>query len=164
MSTYKRAPPQDKPAPNSLTSLTARDSLQAPGTSDDGEASLWNPVSRWQEEVEIPGLTLYDIHREPRRASVDPSARVRVQLQVCYFRLQFTFFVLWPSYVLTFYTLGSFPGVPLLCLSILHQKHKNRERLSPSLLQRLYRKMSKDRDERMPPVPHPYPQQALLTP
>jgi hypothetical protein len=26
-----------------------------------------NPVSEWQEAVEIEGLTLYDIHRAPRK-------------------------------------------------------------------------------------------------
>lgn len=75
---HKRAPPQSKPAPNSLTSLTARDTAAA----NNGEESSFNPVSKWQEPVEVPGLTLFDIHREPRRASDDPAARVRVQLKV----------------------------------------------------------------------------------
>lgn len=83
MSSYKRAPPQDKPVPNSLTSLTARDSSLSAAASEDGEASQWNPVSKWQEEVEVPGLTLYDIHREPRRVSSNTPSRVRVQLKVC---------------------------------------------------------------------------------
>ena len=31
-------------------------------------ATTINPISRWEETIEIEGLTLYDIHREPRRA------------------------------------------------------------------------------------------------
>lgn len=80
MSTYKRAPPpEDKPAPNSLNSLTVRDHNLAAASAGPDE---FNPVSKWQEPVDIPGLTLYDIHREPRRANVDEFARVRVQLKV----------------------------------------------------------------------------------
>ena len=43
---------------------------------------IFNPVSKWQEHVEVPGLTLFDIHREPRRENDDPTARVRLQLKV----------------------------------------------------------------------------------
>eukprot|EP00571_Detonula_confervacea_P013387 CAMPEP_0172303306 /NCGR_PEP_ID=MMETSP1058-20130122/4852_1 /TAXON_ID=83371 /ORGANISM="Detonula confervacea, Strain CCMP 353" /LENGTH=306 /DNA_ID=CAMNT_0013014057 /DNA_START=38 /DNA_END=958 /DNA_ORIENTATION=- len=49
---------------------------------DAAEMPIFNPVSKWQEHVEVPGLTLFDIHREPRRENVDPDARVRVQLKV----------------------------------------------------------------------------------
>lgn len=89
MSSYKRAPPQDKPAPNSLTSLTKRDSLQATVENNDSDSSQWNPVSKWKENVEVPGLTLFDIHREPRRTNEDHSSRVRVQLKVCSCCLEF---------------------------------------------------------------------------
>mmetsp|Transcript_41177 Transcript_41177/g.67605 ORF Transcript_41177/g.67605 Transcript_41177/m.67605 type:complete len:280 (+) Transcript_41177:13-852(+) len=44
--------------------------------------TIFNPVSKWQENVEVPGLTLFDIHREPRRENEDPDARVRIQLKV----------------------------------------------------------------------------------
>mmetsp|Transcript_25268 Transcript_25268/g.60747 ORF Transcript_25268/g.60747 Transcript_25268/m.60747 type:complete len:308 (+) Transcript_25268:42-965(+) len=43
---------------------------------------MFNPVSKWQESIEVPGLTLFDIHREPRREKIDPDARVRIQLKV----------------------------------------------------------------------------------
>ena len=82
---HKRAPPQSKPAPNSLTSLTARDNSMAAAfaaATSNGEQPSYNPVSKWQEHVEVPGLTLFDIHRDPRRANTDPWARVRVQLKV----------------------------------------------------------------------------------
>ncbi|KAL3790862.1 hypothetical protein HJC23_004492 [Cyclotella cryptica] len=82
---HKRAPPQSKPAPNSLTSLAARDNSMAAAfaaATSNGEKPTYNPVSKWQEHVEVPGLTLFDIHREPRRANIDPLARVRVQLKV----------------------------------------------------------------------------------
>ena len=86
MSTYKRAPPpENKPAPNSLNSLTVRDhnlAAASAGPADNADNPQFNPVSKWQEPVDIPGLTLYDIHREPRRVNVDESARVRVQLKV----------------------------------------------------------------------------------
>lgn len=42
----------------------------------------YNPVSKWQEYTQVAGLTLYDIHRQPRREDQDPDARVRVQLKV----------------------------------------------------------------------------------
>lgn len=45
---------------------------------------IFNPVSKWQEYVEVPGLTLFDIHREPRRENVDPdAARIKMNLKVC---------------------------------------------------------------------------------
>ena len=45
---------------------------------------IFNPVSKWQEYVEVPGLTLFDIHREPRRENVDPDAsRIKMNLKVC---------------------------------------------------------------------------------
>mmetsp|Transcript_28541 Transcript_28541/g.60498 ORF Transcript_28541/g.60498 Transcript_28541/m.60498 type:complete len:302 (-) Transcript_28541:883-1788(-) len=43
---------------------------------------IFNPVSKWQEHVEVPGLTLFDIHRKPRKENVDSDARVRMQLKV----------------------------------------------------------------------------------
>ncbi|KAL7544251.1 hypothetical protein ACHAWF_007631 [Thalassiosira exigua] len=42
----------------------------------------FNPVSKWQEHVEVAGITMFDIHREPRRENSDPDARVRLQLKV----------------------------------------------------------------------------------
>jgi len=65
-----------------------RQSIQTPEpsttntTSVTDPAPVFNPVSKWQEHVEVPGLTLFDIHREPRKENPDPSARVRMQLKV----------------------------------------------------------------------------------
>lgn len=56
-------------------------------TSVTNPAPVFNPVSKWQEHVEVPGLTLFDIHREPRKENPDPSARVRMQLKVTHFLL-----------------------------------------------------------------------------
>ncbi|EED91804.1 hypothetical protein THAPSDRAFT_268817 [Thalassiosira pseudonana CCMP1335] len=88
---HKRPPPQTKPAPNSLVALSSRiegayaaggASNESASATGDESSTLYNPVSKWQEHVEVPGLTLFDIHREPRRENVDPEARVRVQLKV----------------------------------------------------------------------------------
>jgi hypothetical protein len=54
----------------------------APPANAGEEPVIFNPVSKWQEHVEVPGLTLFDIHREPRRENEDPTARVRLQLKV----------------------------------------------------------------------------------
>ena len=40
----------------------------------------YNPLSKYQESVEVPGLTLFEIHREPRRE--DKDARVNMELKV----------------------------------------------------------------------------------
>jgi len=40
----------------------------------------YNPLSKYQEYVEVPGLTLFEIHREPRRE--DKDARVNMELKV----------------------------------------------------------------------------------
>ena len=45
-------------------------------------ASAFNPESKWQEHVEVPSLTLFDIHRQPRRETANPDARVRMQLKL----------------------------------------------------------------------------------
>lgn len=42
---------------------------------------IFNPVSKWQEYVEVPGLTLFDIHREPRREM--HLERIKMNLKVC---------------------------------------------------------------------------------
>ena len=39
-----------------------------------------NTSSRWQEPIEVPGLTLFDIYREPRQPA--ENARVRLPLKV----------------------------------------------------------------------------------
>ncbi|KAL7534569.1 hypothetical protein ACHAXR_005963 [Thalassiosira sp. AJA248-18] len=68
MNTTKRTPP---PQPHGAPAANA------------AEVPIdFNPVSKWQEYVEVPGLTLFDIHRKPRRENVDPEARVLVQLKV----------------------------------------------------------------------------------
>ncbi|KAL7464709.1 hypothetical protein ACHAXS_005052 [Conticribra weissflogii] len=67
---------------------TKRQSSQTPDLSTTNTtlvadpAPFFNPVSKWQEHIEVPGLTLFDIHREPRKENPDPSARVRMQLKV----------------------------------------------------------------------------------
>ena len=42
----------------------------------------YNPLSKYQECVEVPGLTLFEIHREPRRENKE--ARVNMELKVKY--------------------------------------------------------------------------------
>ena len=69
----KRAPSQPNPP--------APPANNARGGGEE-ETVIFNPVSKWQEHVEVPGLTLFDIHREPRRENGDPTARVRLQLKV----------------------------------------------------------------------------------
>ena len=43
---------------------------------------IFNPVSKWQEYVEVPGLTLFDVHRRPFRPPVD-AGRIKMNLKVC---------------------------------------------------------------------------------
>jgi len=42
----------------------------------------FNPVSEWEEIIEVPGLTLFDIHRRPRPINNDSSVRVKIPLKV----------------------------------------------------------------------------------
>jgi len=44
--------------------------------------NTFNPISKWQEYEEVPGLTLFDIHREPLREESDPDAVVTIKLKV----------------------------------------------------------------------------------
>lgn len=44
--------------------------------------NTFNPISKWQEYEEVPGLTLFDIHREPLREESDPDAVVTINLKV----------------------------------------------------------------------------------
>jgi len=43
---------------------------------------IFNPISRWEEPLELPSLTLFDVHRRPRQVNNDPNARVRIPLKV----------------------------------------------------------------------------------
>ena len=59
--------------------------MEPPPPSDaDGaeQGPVYNPVSKFEEYVEVPGLTLFDIHREPRRVNDDQNARVCAPLKV----------------------------------------------------------------------------------
>lgn len=42
----------------------------------------FNPASKWEEFTQIPDLTLFDIYREPRNETADPSERVQLPLNV----------------------------------------------------------------------------------
>ena len=42
------------------------------------DSDLYNPSSKYEELIEVPGLTLYEIYREPRR--VDPSSTIRLDI------------------------------------------------------------------------------------
>ena len=54
-----------------------------PGAAAAAAASAYyNPISRYQEYVEVPGLTLFDIHRQPRCEIYNPDIRCRIQLKV----------------------------------------------------------------------------------
>lgn len=45
-------------------------------------SAYYNPISRYQEYVEVPGLTLFDIHRQPRCEIYNPDIRCRIQLKI----------------------------------------------------------------------------------
>ncbi len=93
---WERAGPGPGPGPGGVTfhtihtlfitmskrSPATQQNTPAPLANAGGEPIIFNPVSKWQEYVEVPGLTLFDIHREPRRVNEDPTARVRLQLKV----------------------------------------------------------------------------------
>ena len=41
-----------------------------------------NPISKWEEQIEIQGLTLFDIHRKPRKVNRDTDAIIKIPLKV----------------------------------------------------------------------------------
>uniref|UniRef100_A0A7S2UQJ8 RING-type E3 ubiquitin transferase n=1 Tax=Attheya septentrionalis TaxID=420275 RepID=A0A7S2UQJ8_9STRA len=41
-----------------------------------------NPISKWEEQIEIQGLTLFDIHRKPRKVNRDNDAIIKIPLKV----------------------------------------------------------------------------------
>ena len=46
------------------------------------QKAIINPRSKWEEFTQIPDLTLFDIHREPRSETADLSERVQLPLNV----------------------------------------------------------------------------------
>ena len=58
--------------------MSKRSNTSTPATADNN--IYYNPLSKYQENVEVPGLTLFEIHREPRRE--DKDARVNMELKV----------------------------------------------------------------------------------
>lgn len=45
------------------------------------DVNMLNPISKWEEPLEIPYLTLYDVHRKPRSVITDPNTRIRMPLK-----------------------------------------------------------------------------------
>ena len=45
------------------------------------DINMLNPISKWEEPLEIPYLTLYDVHRKPRSVITDTNARIRMPLK-----------------------------------------------------------------------------------
>jgi len=45
------------------------------------QAIQFNPISKWEEPIEVPGLTLWDVHCAPRQVNEDPNARIRVSVK-----------------------------------------------------------------------------------
>merc|ERR1712127_258666 len=41
-----------------------------------------NPISEWEEPIEVPSLTLFDMHRRPRKVKTDASIRIGLPLKV----------------------------------------------------------------------------------
>ena len=83
----KRTPPtMAQPAAVARTTIARGEPQASSSTNDPGVAAAsavyYNPISRYQEYVEVPGLTLFDIHRQPRREIYDPDIRCRIQLKV----------------------------------------------------------------------------------
>jgi hypothetical protein len=63
--------------------MSKRNSQSSTPPGDEADVATFNPISKWQEYEEVPGLTLFDIHREPRREDLDPNAMVTIKLKVC---------------------------------------------------------------------------------
>ena len=53
---------------------------------NEATAFVVNPISEWEEPIEVPSLTLFDMHRHPRVVKTDPSVRIRLPLKVCQFQ------------------------------------------------------------------------------
>ncbi len=58
-------------------------SLSNSPSGDKAGPMTFNPISKWQEYEEFPGLTLFDIHRAPRREDLDTDAVVTIKLKMC---------------------------------------------------------------------------------
>ncbi|KAL7425709.1 hypothetical protein ACHAXH_000261, partial [Discostella pseudostelligera] len=61
--------------------MSKRNSQSSTPPGDEADVATFNPISKWQEYEEVPGLTLFDIHREPRREDLDPNAMVTIKLK-----------------------------------------------------------------------------------
>ena len=51
--------------------MSSRVDSYAGGVGSDSESINFNPISKYEEHVEVEGLTLYDIHRSPRPVTTD---------------------------------------------------------------------------------------------
>jgi len=65
---------------NSISNMSKRSTNTSTSASTADNNIYYNPLSKYQEYVEVPGLTLFEIHREPRRE--DKDARVNMELKV----------------------------------------------------------------------------------
>ena len=65
-----------------IVTMSSKQSLNASLHSSSVSDSHFNPISKWEEFTQIPDLTLFDIHREPRIETADPSERVKFPLNV----------------------------------------------------------------------------------
>lgn len=105
--------------------------------------SVFNPVSKWQEYVEVPGLTLFDILRDPRTENPDPGARVKVPLKV---RVQRRFSLMQcignllqrNGLILAGVIVGIGTRISLPRLPRLHQEHSNCQGVPAQILQRVH--------------------------
>lgn len=63
------------------TSNTATDEITE-GAPSNLVASIFNPISEWQEPIDIPYLTLFDMHRKPRKMICEKTSEIRLSLKV----------------------------------------------------------------------------------
>ena len=56
-------------------------SFSTPQAAKKAQAIQFNPNSKWEEPIEVPGLTLWDVHCAPRQVNEDPNARIRVSVK-----------------------------------------------------------------------------------
>ena len=65
--------------------MSKRPHKQSTAHPDDAAQPItFNSISKWQEIEEVPGLTLVDIYRKPRKEDFDPNDPVTIKLKVFY--------------------------------------------------------------------------------
>jgi len=77
------ATPSTKIDESANTPSTTATSTTAEGSASGNLAApIYNPISEWQEPIDIPFLTLFDMHRKPRKMISEKDSEIRLPLKI----------------------------------------------------------------------------------